>query len=219
MKNRDPLFALMPTEDLLPNLECLRWDRLICAHGDEPSSTRESGLAFIDLQIADLEREVALRERWRSQTGAPSWPPQTSEERQQLLREIKERVSVLDLYHRHFPMQPLRKAGKSWRGRCVFHGGNNPNALSVFNDGRNWHCHNCGAGGDVVEMAKLLYRSTSFREVVDRLAEEFGIEHTEKMIPPDSFPRGFASGGVISGRNKPAKTKFPEFIGGEVVVR
>lgn len=174
-RERDPYFAMLDTDSLLREREVLGWDRVECEQSDEPEPTRSNGLQFIDLQISSIDHELERREALRRLPGAPAWPSEPTKERQQLVRDIKDHVSVLTLYHQYFPLQPLRKMGRSWRGRCVFHGGNNPTALSVFNDGRNWYCHNCGAGGDVFAMAQLILRTTNFPEVVDRLANMFGI--------------------------------------------
>jgi hypothetical protein len=42
------------------------------------------------------------------------------------------------------------------RGRCPIHGGDNPTAFSVSDDGQLFHCFVCGAGGDVFELVKRL---------------------------------------------------------------
>lgn len=204
----DPVFALHGTEDLIRAAECLRWDRIECEASNESEPMRSNGLAFLDLQLASIAHELARRERFRGLPGAPDWPPEPTEERRQFVRDIKDRVTVLDLYEQHFPMQPLRKAGKSWRGRCVFHGGNNPDALSVFNDGRSWYCYNCGAGGDVFTMAGLLYRTTNFPEIADRLAAEFGIEKPAPDYSRNQKPLGESISGIVL---KPKKRSFEPF--------
>jgi hypothetical protein len=45
---------------------------------------------------------------------------------------------------------------KGKRGRCPIHGGDNPTAFSVTDDGQLFHCFVCGAGGDVFELVKRL---------------------------------------------------------------
>ena len=42
------------------------------------------------------------------------------------------------------------------RTRCPIHGGDNPTAFSVTDDGQRFHCFACGAGGDVFELVKRL---------------------------------------------------------------
>lgn len=198
----DPILSQYPSAALEHAAECLGCDLAEATDLDEPS-----GIAFIRLQLTSIEQEMARRQRHAGNfNGALSGP---SEERRQLARDIKDRVSVLDLYHRHFPLQPLHKAGKSWRGRCVIHGGENSTAFSVFNDGRNWHCHNCGAGGDVFSLAALLYRTTDFPEVVNRLADEFGIEKPASDYSRNAEPLGNSISGIVLKPKK--KRSFEPF--------
>lgn len=201
----DPIFRNMPTADLAPELECRQWDRLEAVFSGEDTS-------FIDLQLADLQRELARRERLRALPGAPQWPAEPTPEIRAYWAELKDRVTVLDLWHRHFPMQPPRKSGRNWRARCPLHAGDNPNSFGIYNGARNYHCFVCGASGDVFTLAGILYRTTRFAEIVDRLAAEFGIE---KPVPLESKIELVT---VPTGRRSEPKPRYPEFIGGRVVV-
>jgi DNA primase len=75
----------------------------------------------------------------------------------------------------------LRRSGAQLRGRCLFHADKTPSlyispAKGVF------HCHGCGAGGDVFEFVRLLHQC-SFRQSVELLAARTDI-HIDGFRPP-----------------------------------
>ena len=206
----DPIYRQMSTEELLPALECLSWDRL------EATDLGES-TAFTDLQIADLQKEIERRERLRALPDALPWPPAPTQELRAYWREIKDRVTLVDLWDQHFPSQPLRKSGRSWRGPCPLHGGDNPLSFSVYNGGRNWHCFVCGASGDLFAFAGLLWRTTRFGEIADHLAAEFGIEKTRVKVSRRPDPIGCRdSGQLLKPRKRQSFEPF-ERRNGELV--
>ena len=172
----DPIYRQMSTEELLPALECLSWDRL------EATDLGES-TAFTDLQIADLQTEIERRQRLRALPGAPAWPSEPTEELREFWRTIKESVLIPDFWAHYFPAFPLRKSGRDWRGPCPLHGGKNQTSLSIFSGGKRWHCFNCHQDGDIFTIAGMVYQTTRFNEIAVRLANEFGIDRPRTLEP------------------------------------
>ena len=67
----------------------------------------------------------------------------------------------------------LRKSGAQLLGHCPFHGDETP-SFFVHPAKQVFHCHGCGAGGDVFQFVRLSLRC-SFRDSVAHLAERAGI--------------------------------------------
>jgi DNA primase len=74
---------------------------------------------------------------------------------------------------------PLKKSGRDWKGLCPFHGEKTP-SFYVVPDKKLWHCFGCGASGDAIKFVMQM-ESRSFREAVEGLAQEFGVD----LTPPD----------------------------------
>jgi len=62
-----------------------------------------------------------------------------------------------------------------WRGSCPIHGGTNPSALSVNSDEGYYHCHNCGAGGDVFDWI-MAVNNCDFVEAMEIAADLSGVK-------------------------------------------
>jgi len=68
----------------------------------------------------------------------------------------------------------LRRSGAQLLGRCPFHADKTP-SFSVSPAKQVFHCHGCGAGGDVFQFVRLSLQC-GFRDSVSHLAERCGIE-------------------------------------------
>jgi DNA primase len=68
----------------------------------------------------------------------------------------------------------LRRSGAQLLGRCPFHADKTP-SFSVNPTKQVFHCHGCGAGGDVLEFVRLRLQC-GFRDSVAHLAERSGID-------------------------------------------
>jgi DNA primase len=67
----------------------------------------------------------------------------------------------------------LRRSGAQLLGRCPFHADKTP-SFSVHPAKQVFHCHGCGAGGDVFQFVRLRLQC-GFRDTVAHLAERAGI--------------------------------------------
>ena len=90
------------------------------------------------------------------------------------LNEVRERVDIVDLIGRHVG---LKKAGRTWKGLCPFHGEKTPSFI-VSPDRGTYHCFGCGEGGNVFGFL-MKHEGMSFPEAVRSLAAEVGIEIPE----------------------------------------
>jgi len=69
---------------------------------------------------------------------------------------------------------PLRKAGKDYRACCPFHDEKTP-SFTVSPDKQFYHCFGCGAHGSAITFL-MEYERQKFREAVEELAQQAGIE-------------------------------------------
>jgi DNA primase len=92
------------------------------------------------------------------------------------LQELRDRADVVAVVQRRVP---LKKSGHDWKGLCPFHGEKSP-SFYVVPDKKLWHCFGCGASGDAIKFVMQM-ESRSFREAVEGLATEFGVD----LTPPD----------------------------------
>jgi DNA primase len=90
--------------------------------------------------------------------------------------EIKTRIDIVDFVSRYVP---LKRAGRSYNSICPFHQEKTPSFV-VFPESGTWRCFGaCGTGGDV--FAFLMKRENlDFREALQILAKEAGIELEER---------------------------------------
>jgi DNA primase len=86
--------------------------------------------------------------------------------------EIKQRVDVVEVISRY---TQLKRAGSIYKGLCPFHNERTPSFV-VFPHSGTWHCFGaCGTGGDVISFV-MRKENLDFREAVELLAKQAGIE-------------------------------------------
>lgn len=87
------------------------------------------------------------------------------------IQEVLDRVDLVDLVGRHVE---LKKAGRSFKGRCPFHQEKTP-SFQVTPELRRYKCFGCGAGGDAISFVQKLL-GKSFVDAVRELAREAGVD-------------------------------------------
>ena len=92
------------------------------------------------------------------------------------LQELRDRVDLVAIVQRRVP---LKKSGRDWKGLCPFHGEKSP-SFYIVPDKKIFHCFGCGATGDAIKFVMQL-DGKSFREAVEGLAQEAGVE----LLPAD----------------------------------
>ena len=90
---------------------------------------------------------------------------------QRFLDEIRTRIGLADRISRKVK---LVKRGREYTGLCPFHNEKTP-SFTVNEEKGFFHCFGCGAHGDVIGFV-MRADNLSFPEVVERLAEEAGLE-------------------------------------------
>ena len=94
---------------------------------------------------------------------------------------IKERLDIYDVVSKYVA---LKKAGSNYVGLCPFHQDKNP-SMSVSPSKGIFKCFSCGASGDALSFI-IQIEKKDFKEVIQELAEKFGIE----------LPKTFSGGNV-----------------------
>lgn len=119
---------------------------------------------------------------------------------------IRAAVPLLELAQEAAP--GLRRTGAEWRGPCPIHGGEGPN-FSVNPARGVWHCHTCGAGGDVFDLARQWRGLSDFTAARAWLAQRAGIPLDD--APLDVHPQGYdvARAALPGARETPAETPAP----------
>ena len=86
--------------------------------------------------------------------------------------EIKERLDIVEVISSYVP---LKKAGRSYKGLCPFHGEKTPSFV-VFPESQGWHCFGaCGTGGDIFTFI-MKRENLDFGEALQFLAAKAGVE-------------------------------------------
>lgn len=101
-----------------------------------------------------------------------------------VLDQIRQATDLVDLIGRTVP---LRKAGRSWAGRCPFHQEKTP-SFHVWQETGTWKCFGCQKGGNCFHYV-MEREGLPFPEVVRQLATAAGIS----IGPEDPQERGRAS--------------------------
>lgn len=61
--------------------------------------------------------------------------------------------------------------------QCPFHTGDNHGSLKLYPGSRGWYCFGCNEGGTVIDFVMKLF-AISFREAVQRISADFGLDLT-----------------------------------------
>jgi DNA primase len=89
----------------------------------------------------------------------------------EIITEIRSRADIVAVIGQHVQ---LKKAGRSWKGLCPFHGEKTP-SFNVMPDKGFFHCFGCQKNGDVFKFVMEM-EGKSFVEAVEQLGARFGIE-------------------------------------------
>ena len=95
------------------------------------------------------------------------------------VKEIKARLNIADVARRYME---LRHAGGRWMGLCPFHQEKTP-SFSINEDEGFYYCFGCQACGDVIDFYCKV-NGLEFREGLQQLAEETGVQLTEYKADP-----------------------------------
>src|SRR3989344_5710098 len=91
------------------------------------------------------------------------------------VQQIKDRVNIVDIVGQYVA---LRRAGRSYSGRCPFHKERTP-SFHVSPERGTYKCFGCGEGGDVFSFLQKM-DGTDFPTVLKQLAEKAGVKLTPR---------------------------------------
>ena len=88
--------------------------------------------------------------------------------------EVKQRIDIVEVISRY---TQLKRAGSIYKGLCPFHNERTPSFVVFANTGT-WRCFGaCGTGGDVISFV-MRRENMEFREALELLARQAGIDLT-----------------------------------------
>ena len=91
------------------------------------------------------------------------------------VQQIKDRINIVDVVGQYVT---LRRAGRSYSGKCPFHKERTP-SFHVSPERGTYKCFGCGEGGDVFSFLQKM-DGTDFPTVLKQLAEKAGIKLTPR---------------------------------------
>ena len=101
------------------------------------------------------------------------------------IEEVKQRIDIVDLISRYVP---LKKSGRTYKANCPFHEERTPSFV-VFPEGQSWRCFGaCSTGGDVYSFL-MRQEALDFREALEMLANEAGVDLTQSEDRQASLQR------------------------------
>jgi DNA primase len=89
---------------------------------------------------------------------------------QQFVDDLRLQANIVQVIQEYVP---LRRAGRTYKGLCPFHGEKTP-SFNVDPDKGFFHCFGCHVGGDVFKFLEL-HEKLSFPDAVRLLAQKFGV--------------------------------------------
>lgn len=98
---------------------------------------------------------------------------------QQFIQELLTRADVVEIVGRYVP---LKKTGANFSGLCPFHSEKSP-SFTVSPSKQFYHCFGCGKSGNAIGFL-MDHTGADFREVVQDLAQQFGLQVPEDERSP-----------------------------------
>src|SRR5580765_5740252 len=95
---------------------------------------------------------------------------------QSFIDDLRLQASILTVIQEYVP---LKRAGRTYKGLCPFHGEKTP-SFHVDPEKGFFHCFGCNTGGDVFKFVEL-HEKVSFPEAVRMLAQKAGLSIPEEM--------------------------------------
>lgn len=92
--------------------------------------------------------------------------------KQEVLEYLIQNIDLKEYIQKHFGGY-FKRDNNNWVGACVLHGGDNKHAL-VISD-RIYTCFTRCGTGNIITVAKLVYKDSNFSNVALELAKEYGL--------------------------------------------
>ena len=95
---------------------------------------------------------------------------------QSFIDDLRLQASILTVIQEYVP---LKRAGRTYKGLCPFHGEKTP-SFHVDPEKGFFHCFGCGVGGDVFKFLEL-HEKVGFQDAVRMLAQKFAVAIPEAV--------------------------------------
>jgi len=89
---------------------------------------------------------------------------------QRFIDDLRLQANIVQVVQEYVP---LKRAGRTYKGLCPFHGEKTP-SFHVDPEKGFFHCFGCGVGGDVFKFLEL-HEKVAFPDAVRMLAQKFGV--------------------------------------------
>src|SRR5262245_12343674 len=89
---------------------------------------------------------------------------------QSFIDDLRLQANILTVIQEYVP---LKRAGRTYKGLCPFHGEKTP-SFHVDPEKGFFHCFGCSVGGDVFKFLEL-HEKVGFQDAVRMLAQKFGV--------------------------------------------
>jgi DNA primase len=106
---------------------------------------------------------------------------------QRFIDDLRLQANIVQVVQEYIP---LKRAGRTYKGLCPFHGEKTP-SFHVDPDKGFFHCFGCHAGGDVFKFLEL-HEKVTFPDAVKMLAQKFGVPLPEMAEGDDDARRDAA---------------------------
>ncbi len=103
---------------------------------------------------------------------------------QRFIDDLRLQANIVQVVQEYVP---LKRAGRTYKGLCPFHGEKTP-SFHVDPDKGFFHCFGCHVGGDVFKFLEL-HEKVSFPDAVKLLAQKFGVSLPELAETGDDDAR------------------------------
>ena len=90
-----------------------------------------------------------------------------------IVEQIKDRLDIVEFIRQYVP--GLKRAGKTYKACCPFHHEKTPSFTCSSEKGL-FYCFGCQEGGDIIAFLMKI-ENLSFREALERLADQAGLEY------------------------------------------
>src|SRR5215468_9139448 len=106
---------------------------------------------------------------------------------QSFIDDLRLQANILTVIQEYVP---LKRAGRTYKGLCPFHGEKTP-SFHVDPEKGFFHCFGCSVGGDVFKFLEL-HEKVGFQDAVRMLAQKFGVAIPEAEGTSDESRRDSA---------------------------
>lgn len=175
--NPSTRFAGLLSQELLDKALHLREVRADLLAIDEVTPELSNSIATVELDIQDIEADLARREKARIRLGNDVLAPRAPCRNDKLMDLARDLQAMwpIDRFCEDLMAVRLNKSGRSYRAQCPIpgHDDRSPSFVIYPDEGR-FHCFGCGAHGDIYDLAGHYFGLGRFADQVRMVADATG---------------------------------------------